>query len=76
MKFMFPNLRAEMARKRITNQEIAKKCLGVRLSTVSSKMHGKSDFTFREAIAIKKYLGVDTPLEELFYKEDQVTEVC
>lgn len=73
---MFPNLRAEMARKRITGKDIAKNCLGVRLSTLSAKMHGKSDFTFREAIAIKQYLGVDTPLEELFCKEDQVTEVC
>lgn len=72
---MHSNLRAEMARMRITSSDIAKNCLGIRLSTLSSKMHGKSDFYFREAVAIKEYLGVDMPLEELFRKDDQEEDV-
>lgn len=64
---MYPNLRAEMARKNVTMEMLANH-LGVRINTISDKMTGKiqSGFTFREAKLIKEFLGVDMPLEELF----------
>lgn len=71
---MYPNLRAELARKNITRGEIAKKCLGIRPSTLSLKLAGLSEFYFREAVDIKRYLGVDMPLEELFKQVPKETK--
>ena len=62
---MFPNLRAEMARKRVTGNDLAE-VLNIRPATFSEKMTGKSGFTFAEAQTIKAYLGTSLPLEELF----------
>ena len=65
---MYSNLKAEMARRDVTITEIAK-VLRVRIGTVSVKMR-KGKFTLAEAVKIKKYLGVDMPLEELFEVEE------
>jgi DNA-binding XRE family transcriptional regulator len=62
---MYPNLNAELARKNVTNAELAK-VLGLAPGTVSQKRNGAFYFTFKEAVAIKKHLNVDMPLEELF----------
>ena len=62
---MYPNLKAEMARKGITLADVSK-VLDVRVSTVSDKFNGKYPITFNEAIKIKKMLEVDLTLEELF----------
>ena len=62
---MYPNLRAEMARYRITGAEIAE-LLGILPSTVSSKINGKTDFTLSEAVKIKEFLHTSLTLEELF----------
>ena len=66
-KPLYPNLRAEMARKGVTATMLADH-LGVRINTISDKMTGKIEtgFTFKEARDIKNFLGVDIPLEELF----------
>lgn len=62
---MFPNLRAEMSRKKITLEMLAEG-LGLAISTVSQKLNGKYPITFDEAKKIKSILGVDIPLEILF----------
>lgn len=66
-KPLYPNLRAEMARLGVTITMLAE-LLGVRINTISDKMTGKieSGFTLKEAVQIKKFLGVDIPLEVLF----------
>ena len=62
---MFPNLRGEMAKFRVTGNDLAA-VLNIRPATFSEKMNGKSDFTFTEATLIKSYLGTSLSLEELF----------
>lgn len=65
---MYPNLRAEMARRKITIAILAK-FLGKRISTISAKLNGKSQFTLEECKRIKAFLETDLPLEVLFRKE-------
>jgi hypothetical protein len=61
---VFPNLRAEMARRNVTITDLAN-VLDLRIATVSIKLKtGK--FTLREAKIIKGYLNVEMSLEELF----------
>ena len=67
---MFPNLRAEMARKNVTGNELAA-YLNIRPATFSDKKNGKSEFTFSEAQMIRAYLGAPVPLEVLFEKEER-----
>ena len=66
---MYPNLRAEMARRKITMSKLAE-ILGIRLATVSSKIAGNHQFTLDEAIEVKKALNTDISLEELFTREE------
>ena len=67
VKKMYPNLRAEMARKNVNMTYLAEH-LGVTLGTLSLKINGKNEFSFGEAVQIKRLLGVDMALEELFEK--------
>lgn len=62
---MYPNCKAELARQGI-NLETLAKVLGRTLTTVSQKLNGKYPLTLKEAKAIKNFLKVDMPLEELF----------
>ena len=62
---MYKNVRAEMSRKGIILEDLAE-ALGVTVPTVSQKLNGKYPITLNEAKVIKKRLGVDIPLEELF----------
>jgi DNA-binding XRE family transcriptional regulator len=64
---MYPNLRAGMARKNVTQVQLAD-FLGIRTATLSEKMSGKYPFTFDECLKIKEFLNVDMPVEELFKK--------
>lgn len=64
---MYPNLRAEIARKGMTQIELAE-MLGLSEGTLSQKMNGRYDFTLSEAIQIKMILGVDMLIETLFEK--------
>ena len=66
---MYKNVKAEMSRNDITLEDLAE-ALGKTVSTVSQKLNGKYPITLNEAKIIKKRLGVDIPLEELF----EVTE--
>lgn len=65
---MYSNLRAEMARRNITGQEMAEK-IGITNGTFSLKFNGKSEFTLDEALKIKNVLETDLSVEELFATE-------
>ena len=67
---MYPNLRAEMARKKLTGVDMAQ-AMGVNISTFSLKFNGKNDFTLPEAKAIKKALRTDLPIEVLFEPDEE-----
>ena len=70
---MFPNIRAEMARKGLTQKdvvdELQKRGFTMVVPTFSAKLNRKYEFTFAEAIAIKEILGTDMYLEKLFETE-------
>lgn len=62
---MYPNLRAEMARRNLTVEKMAELC-GVNYSAFSQILNGKRQLTWKMALRIKGILGVDIPLEVLF----------
>ena len=65
---LYPNLRAELARKGIKLEELAHS-LNITLGTLSQKLNGKYPVMLNEAKQIKKVIGTDLPLETLFSKE-------
>lgn len=65
---MYPNLEAEMARRKITRNELAK-VLGMSPNTLGLKLNGKSVLSLPECIEIKHFLNNPMPLEELFKTE-------
>lgn len=65
---MYPNLEAEMARKKITRNMLAKK-LGITPTTLGKKLNGESILSLPESIAIKNILEVDIKVEVLFKTE-------
>ena len=66
---MYPNLRAEMARKGVTGTEIAN-VIGRTKSTLSQKLGKEDGFTLLEAEKIKAFLNVDMTIDELFKREE------
>lgn len=64
---MFPNLKAEIARKGYKEKDMAKK-IGVSPRTLSNKITGRSDFTLSEMLAIKQNFFPDLSLEYLFQR--------
>lgn len=63
---MYPNLKAELARRRLTLEDVGK-CLGKTVGAVSNKMRGIVPFTYDETLRIKvDLLKTDIPLETLF----------
>lgn len=67
---MYPNLRAEMGRRNVDLSTLAE-ALGITLQTVSRKFNGKNDWTYHEAVKVKRYLDVDMPIEELFEEKEE-----
>ena len=65
---MYSNLRAEIARKNIPLATLAE-AVGCTIPTMSLKISDKAPISFEEAVAIKKCIGIDMPLEELFARE-------
>lgn len=62
---MYDNLRAEMARNRITVKQLSQ-VLGVSLKTASNRLSGKTDFTLNEALKINRELFPKCELDYLF----------
>ena len=62
---MFPNLEAELARKKITRNALAK-ALDVSPNTMTRKLNGETPIYLEECLNIKKVLEVEIPVEKLF----------
>lgn len=62
---MFPNLEAEMARLKITQAKMAE-VLGIRPTTLSFKLNGKSPLSLKECVKIKNEIFPDKSLDYLF----------
>ena len=69
-EYMYPNLRAEIARNNFTLgdivRELRKRGFKMTEPTLCNKLKRKTGFTFKEAKAIKDVLNTSVPLEELF----------
>lgn len=65
---MFPNLDAEMARKKMTRGSLAKK-IHKSPTTLSLKLNGKAPITLAECIEIKKALNTELSIDCLFSTE-------
>lgn len=69
---MFPNLRAEMARKGIDGTIMSVR-LGCTPKTFSSKLNGKTEFTRSEIFKIQKDVFPNLTVEYLFNDSEQYT---
>lgn len=65
---MYPNLDAEMARRKMTRAELADRLKRTR-ATISLKLNGDAKLTLEEAFMIKNELDTSLSLDELFSKE-------
>lgn len=66
---MYPNIRVEMARRKMTRLELSDKS-GIKYGTLNAKLNGDSEFTFAEAVSIKRALGTGMALEKLFEPDE------
>ena len=66
---MFPNLRAELARRNMSIPQLAE-LVGMKTTTLYDKYNGRTAFTLEEAVKIRDMLGLDMSIEELFQRED------
>lgn len=64
---MYNNLEAEIVRKRINKQDIAKE-IGRTYRTLNLKIAGKYPFTYDEALAIQEKFFPEYDLKKLFKK--------
>lgn len=62
---MYSNVEAELARRKATRADVAR-IWNVTPQTACLKLNGKSDISFKEAIALKDFLKIDMPIERLF----------
>lgn len=62
---MYPNLRAEIARRKLKLADVAEG-VGISETHFSLKMNGKYGFSLKEAFAIKQFLATDLSLDFLF----------
>lgn len=67
-KVVYKTLEMEMIRFGFITVSLAKK-IGIKYATMARKLRGETGFYITEAIAIKKALGTDKTIEELFSKE-------
>ncbi len=66
---MFPNLDAEMARKKITKAFLAKK-INKSPTTLSLKLNGRAPITLDECIEIRDVVGTEYTIDYLFEVDD------
>lgn len=65
---MFGNLAAEMARRKLSGKDICQK-VSMSYGSWKSKINGKSDFTRKEMLCIKKNFFPNMTLDYLFPDE-------
>ena len=65
---MYPNLDAEMARRKITQLSLSEK-IHKTPTTVSMKLNGKAPLTLPECIEIRDAIGSEFSIEYLFSTE-------
>ena len=71
-KIFYPNLEKELEKRQLTHNEFARRLnLGLKVGTITAKLIGNCIMDEKTAQAIKNFLGVDMPLEELFKKKDE-----
>jgi hypothetical protein len=67
---MFKNLRAEIARENLTLEKIVeelnKRGINITVSMLSQKLNGQYKLYFNEAVALKKIVKTELPLDILF----------
>ena len=68
MLCIYPNLSAEMARRKITQGDLSK-LTGRTPTTISFKLQGKSIITLTEAIDIRDAIDKSLSLDYLYQKE-------
>lgn len=70
---MYPNMRAEIARKNLRLEDIVakmkKKGFNLSVSMLSQKLNGKYPLYLDEAKALKAIVETDIPIEVLFSEE-------
>lgn len=71
---LYRNLRAEMARANITVAILAHQ-IGVTEKTLRNKLNGETDFTWPEALTIRRLVNPKVEIEEMFEKEEPEKEV-
>lgn len=69
---MFPNLEAEIARKKLSNAACASVC-GITEKSFSNKRTGKTEFVLSEMIAMQSNLFPACTLEYLFSQDVEDT---
>lgn len=70
MVVMFPELVAEMAKRKLTRTVVAKQ-IGISTRALYSKLNGETDFTLSEANAIHSNFFPDMEKDALFARADQ-----
>ena len=68
---MYPNFEAERARADLTLEDLTKE-IGGTVASLSNKLRGVYALSFSDAVALKKALKTEIPLEILFAKRGDV----
>lgn len=71
---MYKNLQAEMARHDINRKQLADMA-GIKYSTISDKLNGRTRFEFDEALRIKQAAFPHMTLEYLFFKDEREEKI-
>lgn len=64
------NLRGEMAKRKITIEDLAA-YLGIHRNSVANKLNGSSSFSIEESVKIQEHYFPEKELKYLFAKEEQ-----
>lgn len=67
------NLRGEMAKRRVSIEDIAD-LLGIHRNSVANKVNGESPFSFEQSVKIQEKFFPDLELKYLFRKEVMVSK--
>lgn len=67
---MFPNVNAELGRKRMSIRELSTGA-DIQYDSLRNKLNGRTEFTRSEMFRIKHFLAPDLPLDILFAEPDK-----